>query len=108
MGQQISGAGGTTTSFSNTPQAQDDVFKLTEDTVTLVQFSATNILLDVMQNDLGGNAKTLYSIDDGISDPVTGTKQYAPLDLTTQDYLQSGVSAWESIGGGICIRINNG
>jgi VCBS repeat-containing protein len=51
-------SGGTITSFSNTPQARDDVFTLTEDTIT-IQY------LDVMANDLGGKAKSLYSIDDG-------------------------------------------
>ncbi|TIV43436.1 MAG: hypothetical protein E5V84_01100, partial [Mesorhizobium sp.] len=60
---QISGAGGTTTSFSNTPQAQGDVFNYTEDTAVVVSGSQSIILLDVLANDLGGNAKTLYSID---------------------------------------------
>src|SRR3569832_1378041 len=59
----VTGAGGTTTSFSNTPQAQDDLFLssqtgLTEDVLKIVY-------LDVMANDLGGNAKTLFSIDNG-------------------------------------------
>ncbi|TIQ28074.1 MAG: hypothetical protein E5X48_31995 [Mesorhizobium sp.] len=107
MATQISGAGGTTTSFSNTPQAQGDVFNYTEDTAVVVSGSQSIILLDVLANDLGGNAKTLYSIDDGTS-ATTSTKQYAPLDLTTQDYQTSGISAWESIGDGIRIRINNG
>ncbi|WP_189417194.1 VCBS domain-containing protein [Mesorhizobium sp. M1C.F.Ca.ET.193.01.1.1] len=104
---QISGAGGTTTSFSNTPQAQNDVFNYTEDTAVIVSGSQSSILLDVLANDLGGNAKTLYSIDDGTS-ATTSTKQYAPLDLTTQDYQTSGISSWESIGDGVRIRINNG
>ncbi|RWD87182.1 MAG: hypothetical protein EOS38_18470 [Mesorhizobium sp.] len=104
---QISGAGGTTTSFSNTPQAQGDVFNYSEDTAVVVSGSQSIILLDVLANDLGGNAKTLYSIDDGTS-ATTSTKQPAPLDLTTQDYQTSGISAWEDIGGGVRIRINNG
>ncbi|WP_292572711.1 VCBS domain-containing protein [Mesorhizobium sp.] len=107
MATQISGAGGTTTSFSNTPQAQSDVFNYTEDTAVIVSGSQSIILLDVLANDLGGNAKTLYSIDDGTS-ATTSTKQPAPLDLTTQDYQTSGISAWESIGDGVSIRINNG
>ncbi|MGX5850765.1 VCBS domain-containing protein, partial [Mesorhizobium sp. PL10] len=107
MATQITGAGGTTTSFSNTPQAKDDVLNYTEDTVVIVSAAQSIILLDVMQNDLGGNAKTLYSIDDGIS-ASTATKQYAPIDLTTADAQVSGVSAWEDIGGGVFIRINNG
>ncbi|MBI2257080.1 MAG: cadherin domain-containing protein [Proteobacteria bacterium] len=53
------------TSFSNTPQAGDDLFLssgtgLTEDTL------AKTVCLNVMANDLGGAAKKLYSLDDGI------------------------------------------
>ncbi|MER8447934.1 VCBS domain-containing protein, partial [Mesorhizobium sp. M1066] len=107
MATQVTGAGGTTTSFSNTPQAKDDVFNLTEDTVVLVSGSQTIIVLDVMANDQGGNAKSLFSVDDGVS-ASTATKQYAPIDLTNQDVLSTGVSAWESIGDGVFIRINNG
>ncbi|RVD58114.1 adhesin [Mesorhizobium sp. M8A.F.Ca.ET.023.02.2.1] len=107
MATQVTGAGGTTTSFSNTPQANNDVFNLTEDTVVLASGSQTIIVLDVMANDQGGNAKSLFSVDDGIS-ASTATKQYAPIDLTTQDVQATGISAWESIGGGVSIRINNG
>ncbi|HWT99322.1 MAG TPA: VCBS domain-containing protein, partial [Terriglobales bacterium] len=51
---------GTTTSFGNTPQAGDDSFYglVTEDSTSVVY-------LNVMANDLGGNAKTLYSVDNG-------------------------------------------
>ncbi len=73
-------SGGTTTSFSNTPQAGNDLFTdtgLTED-VLGVKY------LNVMLNDLGGAAKTLYSLDDGIS-ASTVTKVYAPADLLTKD-----------------------
>ena len=104
--QKIVDAGGTTTSFSNTPQAQDDILNYTEDSVVKGSLS-TSIMLDVMQNDLGGNAKTLFSIDDGTS-ASTATKQPAPIDLASADYLTSGISAWEDIGNGISIRINNG
>src|SRR5882724_7429592 len=68
--------GGITTSFGNTPQAQADLFTntgLTEDSLGIVT-------LDVMGNDLGGAAKTLYSLDDGIS--AGGIR---PTDLLTQD-----------------------
>lgn len=47
-------------SFSNTPQANSDSYSFTEGTFGGV------LLLDVMSNDLGGNAKTLYSVDDGL------------------------------------------
>ncbi len=100
-------AGGTTTSFSNTPQAADDVF--TENNST--QLNDTTLQLDVMANDLGGAAKSLYSIDDGVS-ASTSTKVAAPVDLTQADTLTGGVSAWESIYDGTDvvakIRIDNG
>ncbi|WP_338807077.1 VCBS domain-containing protein [Pseudomonas chlororaphis] len=79
--------GGTSTSFSNTPQAQDDIFTtgvigtssaaITEDLLGIVY-------LDVMSNDLGGNAKTLWSLDNATS-LSTATKVYAPADLLVQD-----------------------
>ncbi|SNY15165.1 VCBS repeat-containing protein, partial [Pseudomonas sp. LAMO17WK12:I10] len=80
-------SGGTATSFSNTPQAQDDIFTtgvigtssaaITEDLLGIVY-------LDVMSNDLGGNAKTLWSLDNATS-LSTATKVYAPADLLVQD-----------------------
>ncbi|WP_146021947.1 MULTISPECIES: VCBS domain-containing protein [unclassified Pseudomonas] len=80
-------SGGTATSFSNTPQAQDDIFttgvigtssaSITEDLLGVVY-------LDVMSNDLGGNAKTLWSLDNATS-LSTATKVYAPADLLVQD-----------------------
>ncbi len=49
----------TLTSFSNTPQAVDDYYYgYNEDWIALIYF-------DVMANDLGGKAKTLYSLDNG-------------------------------------------
>jgi VCBS repeat-containing protein len=85
---------GTATSFSNTPQAKDDEF---------YGFSAdfSGILtLDVMGNDLGGKAKTLWSIDDGVS-ASTNTKNYAPVDLLTKD----GVGVWHDTVHGAKIAI---
>ena len=80
-------SGGTSTSFSNTPQAQDDIF-----TTGVIGTSSTAITedllgvvyLDVMSNDLGGNAKTLWSLDNATS-LSTATKVYAPADLLIQD-----------------------
>src|SRR5262245_22917593 len=90
-------------SFSNTPQAQDDVYTFTEDGLfSSIYFNnLTDVLsyLNVMANDLGGNAKTLYSVDDGVA--------YLS-DLLQADALTSGVSVWEAIGGGDKIRIDNG
>ena len=57
--------GGTLASLSNTPQAKDDYYGILEDGYRI---------LDVMANDLGGNAKVLWSIDttsdDGVGDLV--------------------------------------
>ena len=50
---------GIVVSFGNTPQANGDSFAATEDSGV--------VYLNVMANDLGGNAKTLYSLDDGSS-----------------------------------------
>src|SRR6185503_14968577 len=47
-----------TVSFNKTPQAGNDSFSTGED-------SSLVLNLDVMANDLGGNAKQLYSLDDG-------------------------------------------
>src|SRR3954463_7393195 len=66
--------GGTTTSFTTTPQAQADIF---------AAVAGINIF-DVMANDLGGNAKTLWSIDNGTNN--TGAMSgYVAGDLLSQD-----------------------
>ena len=56
-------------SFSNTPQAGNDLF-----TVAMLAGQGGGlgedggtVILDVMANDLGGKAKTLCSLDDGVS-----------------------------------------
>ncbi|WP_164548673.1 VCBS domain-containing protein [Mesorhizobium sp. M7D.F.Ca.US.005.01.1.1] len=77
MATQVTGAGGTTTSFSNTPQAKDDVFTYSEDVTGILS-------LNVLANDLGGAAKQLYSIDNADS-LSTATKTYAPADLLARD-----------------------
>ncbi len=67
-----------TTSFAKTPQAGDDTFTYAEG--TLQPAAKPNILLmDVMANDLGGKAKTLYSVDDG--SPLTNLKDLAESDV---------------------------
>src|SRR6266404_6056685 len=76
MATQTTG-GGSITSFSNTPQATGDFF--TSASTGLTEDSTKIVYLDVMGNDLGGNAKTLFSIDNGISAGGTQT------DLLTQD-----------------------
>jgi VCBS repeat-containing protein len=108
MAAKIESAGGTVASFSNAPQANNDTFSINEDNVALVgnTLGKTIISLDVMANDQGGAAKSLFSLDDGTS-ASTATKNYAPVDLTAMDAITNGVSAWEPSGtAGIMIRIN--
>src|SRR4051794_1084678 len=69
---------GSMTSFSNAPQASNDTWTYSEDVVQGI------LILDVMANDLGGMAKQLYSLDNGVS-ASTATKIYAPADLLTRD-----------------------
>jgi VCBS repeat-containing protein len=96
-------SGGTTTSFTKTPQASDDIFWFDEDDLA----GQTALLMDVMSDDLGGKSKILWSIDDGSND--TGAmNDYVAGDLLTQDQLTSGVSAWQQTDQGNWIRINNG
>jgi VCBS repeat-containing protein len=64
----------TTTSYSLTPQANTDYFTVTEDGYIY--------LFDVMGNDLGGKAKTLYSID-GVDDGI-GLADLLYKDLSTK------------------------
>ncbi|MER8467318.1 hypothetical protein [Mesorhizobium sp. M1396] len=80
MATNVATAGGTTVSFSNTSQAQGDSFVATNDTYSL----DTILKFDVMANDLGGGAKSLYSVD-GEGSASTGTKVPAPADLLDSD-----------------------
>ncbi|WP_294123876.1 VCBS domain-containing protein [Sphingomonas sp.] len=106
MATQTTG-GGSTTSFTNTPQAKDDNYAFLEDLLrsnsTLYNTATNTILLDVMSNDLGGNAKSLFSVEDGDGNPIT-----ADFDLLAKDVNAAGVSAWERTLGGNWVRINNG
>src|SRR5687767_4169495 len=103
----IPGAGGTTTSFSNTPQAKDDTYNYLEDLLrqnsTLYNTSTKTIFLDVMSNDLGGASKSLFSIEDGDGNALT-----ADYTLVEKDVNGFGASAWEQTYGGNWVRINNG
>ncbi|MBZ7927702.1 VCBS domain-containing protein (plasmid) [Ensifer adhaerens] len=98
MATQTTG-GGSTTSFSNTPQAQDDAFAWTEDQLKssgLYNVNTNTITLDVMANDLGGKAKTLWSIDDGGTDAMS-------------ELLKSNVTtSWEKTAAGNWMRICDG
>ncbi|WP_208605626.1 VCBS domain-containing protein, partial [Rhizobium aegyptiacum] len=105
MGTQSSG-GGSTTSFTNTPQATDDSYIWTEDLLLSLQLynaATKTITLDVMSNDLGGNAKSLFSVDDGDGNPIT-----TDYELLAKDVGANGASAWEKTLLGNWVRINNG
>ncbi|RIX26970.1 VCBS domain-containing protein, partial [Sphingomonas edaphi] len=106
MATQTTG-GGSTTSFTNTPQAKDDSYIFVEDDLrnntTLYSIATSTIILDVMANDLGGKAKTLFSVEDGDGNPIT-----ADFDLLAKDVNSAGVSQWEMTLGGNWVRINNG
>src|SRR4051812_16665935 len=90
---------GNSISFGNTPQANDDYFnaaatRLTEDNL------ATDVVLDVMANDLGGNAKSLFSLDAG-TEATTALKQAALLtqdasrtEALSTDYSANGARIW--------------
>src|SRR5688500_13809780 len=79
-------SGGTTTSFMNTPQATDNSYIAGEDCI---------YTFDVMADDLGGNAKVLWSIDDANLNgttttsadgtPVATTSGDSVIDLTVKD-----------------------
>ncbi|MBR1280433.1 VCBS domain-containing protein, partial [Bradyrhizobium sp. AUGA SZCCT0177] len=105
MATQTTG-GGSTTSFSNTPQAKDDLYSWTENALALSSYYnvATRIVtFDVMSNDLGGNAKTLFSVDDGNGNALAPDAQ-----LLVADPLTGGISAWEKTALNNWVRINNG
>ncbi len=111
--------GGTTTSFNNTPQAKDDFYIVCEDRI---------VIFDVMANDLGGNAKVLWSIDntttDGSADliakDVAGVCEYselgAKITLTADGKISYDTNALDSLAAGetatdrftYAIRLSNG
>lgn len=91
------------TAFTKTPQAKDNAYNWTEDALLGSGTLSGNVVtLAVMVNDLGGNAKTLYSVDDG-----NGNTLVPDFDLLSAD-VTNGVSAWETTAAGNQIRINNG
>src|SRR6266436_515622 len=89
-----------TTSFTKTPQGVDDTYYWNEnDLISSGLLTGNIITLNVMANDLGGNAKTLFSIDDG-----NGHTNLADYDLMNAD----SNGAWESTSSGDKIRIYDG
>ena len=74
--------------LANTPQATDDSYWWTEDElIASGRLSGNIIALAVLSNDKGGNAKTLWSIDDG-----NGNTDALDYDLLASDML----GAWEN------------
>jgi VCBS repeat-containing protein len=97
--KKISEAGGTTVSFGNTPQANNDAYTFDETIEGSVKY------LNVMVNDLGGSAKTLWSFDTDGSAGVTGLKTYAPEDLLIKDNV--GVIQLSEAGAKVSITADN-
>ncbi|NUS99784.1 MAG: hypothetical protein HOP96_02265, partial [Sphingomonas sp.] len=83
--------GGTTVSFMNTPQAKDDyLLGLNED------FYGKSYW-DVLSNDLGGNSKVLWSIDNGGTATSTMSDLLTPdarAESTSTDYSAQGAHIW--------------
>ena len=73
------------------PQAENDLFSLFEGSSL-----STIVSLNVMSNDKGGAAKSLYSVEDA-----------NPNDLRVADVV-NGVSPWEPTAGGNAVRILEG
>ena len=88
MGTQTTG-GGSTTSLDNTVQAQIDSFGETEDFNSIDYF-------DVMSNDLGGNAKILWSLDDTASDGSGDliSSDIGAVEATSSDTSANGAKIW--------------
>ncbi|HVL78131.1 MAG TPA: VCBS domain-containing protein, partial [Sphingomicrobium sp.] len=96
-----------TTSFTHTPQAKDDNYAFVEDDIrsnsSLYDAGSHTFFLDVMANDLGGKAKSLFSVETGDGDPLT-----SDYELLSKDVGANGVSDWERTFNGNWIRIKNG
>ena len=87
-----------TSSFSNTPQARDDLF--TSAITGLTETNLRVVLLDVMANDLGGNARSLYSIDDGANNlRDLSVQDTARTEARSADYSANGAHIWITLDG---------
>ncbi|MFL6754938.1 MAG: VCBS domain-containing protein, partial [Sphingomicrobium sp.] len=94
MATQTTG-GGSTTSLSNTPQANGDIYYKSEADLGVYCF-------DVMSNDLGGNAKILWSLDDSATDAA------GALDLIQSDTSATAVTTTDTSAAGAKIWIESG
>ncbi|WP_256099589.1 Ig-like domain-containing protein, partial [Burkholderia ubonensis] len=89
---------GTAVSISNTPQATNDVF--TSAQTGLTDNTLTTVYLNVMANDLGGAAKTLYSLDSGtevtvaLEQTALLTQDAARAEAVSTDYSAHGAHIW--------------
>ncbi|WP_232465451.1 beta strand repeat-containing protein, partial [Burkholderia ubonensis] len=89
---------GTAVSISNTPQATNDVF--TSAQTGLTDNTLTTVYLNVMANDLGGAAKTLYSLDSGtevtvaLEQTALLTQDTARAEAVSTDYSAHGAHIW--------------
>ncbi len=92
----------TITSIAKTPQAGDDAYYTTEDYLT----DGNVLMLNVMSNDLGGNAKKLWSIAGDDGNPMNLEDLSALLAADPQN-IDSG-SAWQVTAQGNQARIING
>lgn len=82
------------TSYTKTPQANDDKYAFDED-----EIFAGPLALDVMSNDLGGKAKTLYSIDG--QDYTELTDPDAVAQAPSGDHSKAGADIWMGADGKI-------
>lgn len=90
-------------SFNNTPQAKDDQFFWSEETLKVDDnVNGHVITLDILNNDNGGKSKSLYAVD---TDAVSGDSSVQAL---LEKDVVDGVSPWEETDKGNRIRINNG
>lgn len=87
-----SGRGSSNNAFSRTPQAKDDQFLLD----AMVGNDEQIYMLDVLANDSGGKAKSLWSVDDGNSSEGVGTA-----DLLIRDI--AGIAEHSALGAHISI-----
>lgn len=88
---------GTKTSFGNTPQAKDDAFT----NVGATEDSSGIFIFNVMANDAGGNAKSLYSVDAGGTPDRLLAKDTARSAAESGDLSKLGAKVWITADGNI-------
>ena len=89
-----------TNSCNNTPQAVNDYYYgYNENWSSLIFF-------DVMANDLGGKAKTLYSLDNGTTTRDLLVADTARTESMSNDYSKFGAKIWITSGGKVGYDVN--